>query len=387
MKNREKNKKCNWTKALFMLLYFFMGAFCGLITIWYIDIIISADIPLGAVILSCIVLFIGIYTSMILNIILHEAGHLLFGLLTGYKLSSFRIGNLMWMKKDGKIRLFRLSIAGTAGQCLMSPPDIKNGKMPFVLYNLGGVIVNLVFSVILCLAALLCKDIPFFTASLMIFSVIGFLLALTNGIPIRAGVDNDGYNTYSLSKNSEAVRAFWIQMKINEEISKGVRLKDMPEDWFKLPSAQAMKNSLSAAIGVFACNRLMDSLEFEKAYNTMEKLLSADNAITEIYRCFLTNDRIYCELVSQNRQQSIDSMMDKTQQRFMNSMKKSPSVLRTQYAYALLFEKNMSKAEQIKADFEKIGARYPYKCEITAEREIMDYALQTAKERKVIPVN
>lgn len=176
-------------------------------------------------------------------------------------------------------------------------------------------------------------------------------------------------------------------MKINEEISKGVRLKDMPEDWFKLPSAQAMKNSLSAAIGVFACNRLMDSLEFEKAYNTMEKLLSADNAITEIYRCFLTNDRIYCELVSQNRQQSIDSMMDKTQQRFMNSMKKSPSVLRTQYAYALLFEKNMSKAEQIKADFEKIGARYPYKCEITAEREIMDYALQTAKERKVIPVN
>ena len=54
-----------------------------------------------------------------------------------------------------------------------------------------------------------------------------------NGIPMRLGnVDNDGYNALCLGKSPAALRSFWLQMKINQQISRGVRLKDMPEDWF-----------------------------------------------------------------------------------------------------------------------------------------------------------
>ena len=77
----------------------------------------------------------------------------------------------------------------------------------------------------------------------LMMAVIGIALALMNGIPVRLGlIDNDGYNALSLHNNPEAIRAFWLQMKINEQITKGVRLKDMPADWFTVPSDEAMQN-------------------------------------------------------------------------------------------------------------------------------------------------
>ena len=80
---------------------------------------------------------------MYVQLIIHELGHLIFGLLSGYKFSSFRIGNLMLLKTGGKLKIKKLKIAGTAGQCLMSPPDMKDNKMPVIAYNLGGAILNL----------------------------------------------------------------------------------------------------------------------------------------------------------------------------------------------------------------------------------------------------
>ena len=56
---------------------------------------------------------------------------------------------------------------------------------------------------------------------------------------------------------------------------------------------------------------------------------------------------------------------------FMKAMKRFPSVLRTQYALAVLEEKNVSKAETIKGDFDKAAKSYPYPHEIESERELM----------------
>ncbi len=74
--------------------------------------------------------------------------HLIFGLLTGYRFSSFRIFNLMLVKESGRLRIRRLSIAGTGGQCLMCLPDLVNGTMPFILYNFGGAIMNILAALI-----------------------------------------------------------------------------------------------------------------------------------------------------------------------------------------------------------------------------------------------
>ena len=71
--------------------------------------------------------------SMWLHTILHEGGHLIFGLMTGYRFCSFRIGKVMIVMQDGRLRLSRMHIAGTGGQCLMTPPEMVDGRMPYAL--------------------------------------------------------------------------------------------------------------------------------------------------------------------------------------------------------------------------------------------------------------
>ena len=72
--------------------------------------------------------------AFILQIVLHEGGHLLFGLLSGYRFVSFRIFNWTLIRQEGKFRLKRFGIAGTGGQCLMLPPDKPLEEIPVALY-------------------------------------------------------------------------------------------------------------------------------------------------------------------------------------------------------------------------------------------------------------
>ena len=273
MNQIKKKKKIVWQQYIAMVFIMLLGAVCGIVMVKYID-RFGADTTLYEEILSLVGLFVGMYIALFFHVIVHEAGHLVFGLLSGYKFSSFRILSFMWLKENEKLKLKRLSLAGTGGQCLMVPPAMKDGNIPTVLYNLGGSFVNLIASVLFLIGYLLCYEIPFLSSLFLIFSVVGFMSAVINGIPMRMGtVDNDGYNAFALSKSAKAMEAFWVQLKVNEQISKGIRLKDMPSEWFTVPSDEDMKNSMVAARGVFVCNRFMDEEKFEEADALMKHLL------------------------------------------------------------------------------------------------------------------
>lgn len=64
-------------------------------------------------------------------------------------------------------------------------------------------------------------------------------------------------------------------------------------------------------------------------------------------------------------------------------MKTYPSVLRTEYAYALLAKKDDIKASKVMEKFEKVAHSYPHLIDIESERELMAIA-QTAKETQSI---
>ena len=64
--------------------------------------------------------------------------------------------------------------------------------------------------------------------------------------------------------------------------------------------------------------------------------------------------------------------MDKPQRKFMKVMKNFPSVLRTQYGWALKVQKDPGLAEKFRTAFEKQAKRYPYPAEIQSERELME---------------
>lgn len=353
-------KKINLSQILAFALFTAVGGFAGY---W-----MASTARAEFFLLDILIDFVLVVVCFMLQLIAHEAGHLLFGLLSGYRFCSFRIGSLMLVRLDGKLHLRRLSIAGTLGQCLLEPPELVNGRIPVIAYNLGGVYMNLIVSGI-CLL----ENCFLHSRVLTIGAVMGVILALSNGIPLRMGmVDNDGRNALSLDKNPVALRAFWIQLKCNAMLSYGVRLKDQPEEWFAKPIEQA-DNPLVATIAVLRCNRLMDAHEFRQADVEMAELVRM-SSIPGIYSLMLQCDRLYCELIGENRPDVVQRMRTKQLMKFRKSMNTQPSIQRLAYAEALLLDRDQAKAADLRRRFEQIALSYPYQCEIASERELMDIA-------------
>ncbi len=362
---KEKNKRSFKDFLPLLVLILISVVLGGTFGMW-----LSSHDEIGPI--QLIFVFAALYVSFILHTIIHEAGHLIFGIASGYGFCSFRIFSFTLIKQNGKLCIKRMSIAGTAGQCLMVPPEPKDGKIPVLMYNLGGVIINLIASVIAIILYFPLAFISLLSTFLLIFAVIGIVSALSNGIPIHTStVDNDGYNAIALSKDPEASRAFYLQLKVNEQETNGIRTKDMPKEWFEVPEEEKMKNSMIAALAVFACGRLMDEHKFKEADELMEHIMSVDSGIVGIHRSLMTCDRIYIELITKNRPDVLNGMLTKDQKAFMKAMRKFPSVIRTEYAYAILSDRDRTKADALRDTFEKQAKSYLFTGEIAYERELM----------------
>ena len=370
---KEKKKQTAKGHLISICFYTVLGVILGLAMISFVEWQLPDGIGSSEKAYRICVMLVFLYLSFFIHIVLHETGHLIFGLMSGYQFSSFRIGTHMLMKENGKLVHRKIKIAGTGGQCLMIPPEMVDGKFPVVLYNLGGSIVNLVVAALMIPVFVAIDKSSVFALFVFLFIAMGAITGLSNGIPMRTKtVDNDGHNAISLGKSREAMRAFWIQMKTNEQLTKGIRTKDMPEEWFEVPSDDAMKNPMVATIGVYAASRMMDQHRFEEAGKLIDYMLKIETGMVALHRNLLICDQIYLELIGQNRSDRVEALYTKELKKFMKAMKTFPSVIRLEYAYRLLAEHDPESAAKSMAAFEKVAATYPYPNDINTERELME---------------
>lgn len=248
--------------------------------------------------LSSLVVFGIVLIAPILHVFVHEAGHLVFGLLTGYRFLSFRVGSLVLVKQDDRLRLKFFSLAGTGGQCLMIPPNWREQGFPYALYSLGGALFNLATGALCLLLWALIPYHPFWSTALNLFGAIGIAMGLLNAIPLRfAMVDNDGSNVRVLKKDPLAVYAFYQMLNIHATIASDKRVRDLPEDWFTLPANAERKNLLVSTIDVFAISRLMDQHAFDLARERISALFQSTAVIAGIHRSMLRCDLAFCAMM------------------------------------------------------------------------------------------
>src|SRR5699024_5270507 len=106
---------------IFIILCSVLGFFMAYLSMNYLREIVPsswADNILINIILF-IIPFLIFIISFLGHIIIHELGHLIFGLATGYSFVSFRVGSITIIREDGKFKNKKYSIPGTGGQCLM----------------------------------------------------------------------------------------------------------------------------------------------------------------------------------------------------------------------------------------------------------------------------
>lgn len=349
---------------------------CGLVAGWIAAIIMDV-VPFMRPFGGIAVTIVAIYVEMLFHVAIHEGGHLVAGLLSGYKFVSYRILGAMIVRDQEGLKVKRFPLAGTGGQCLLDPPDLVDGKMPYVLYNMGGAAANLLSSLAFLGIWMFLDKTKLFSHLVLIFVVIGIGYAAANGIPMSTSlVNNDGYNAKCLGDSEKGLFAFWMQLRLNALQSQGVKLSEMPEEWFEMPQTEELSDAMMATKAVISCNRLMEQHRFEEALEQMDWLLSQKSGVMGLHRVLCISDMMYCKILLGYDAEEVKGMLDQNQKKMMAAMKTLPQVLRTVYAYALHVEVDRKKAAQIKKEFEKLEKTYPYPMEYQSELELLELAEQ-----------
>lgn len=322
---------------------------------------------------------IALFLTYTVCVIVHEGGHLVFGLICGYRFCSFRIFSFMLIRQEGRMRFRRFKLAGTGGQCLMIPPKEKESRASILLYNLGGVIFNLIFALICYTLYKLLPDTYLLSVLLKFCTILSLFSMVTNGIPLNVGgIANDGMNALHLSKNPDAAEAFRKTLLINAAQTEGIRTSDMPEEWFTLPEGADMQNVHCASLKVFAASRPLDRGDTLTAEQQITELLNGKDNIIGLHRNLLTCDLICCKWLNGSAME-LKKYMTPELDKIMKSMRAYPQIIRTQYFITLFDKKDEMGAETIRNSFDKLTRKFPYKQELDSERVFMDKALEKFK--------
>ena len=350
-----------------LVLYFVIGALFGA---W---LTFSSRVRgrFDANFLSMIVLLLCFYVGVLIHTVFHEAGHMVFGLLTGYGFVSFRVLRWTWLRKDGRLIVRKYSLPGTLGQCLLSPPKgyADMADAPYVLYHLGGVIANLFVTAILMGLSLLFSGL-YGRIICCGLALAGFFLACSNAIPNEPGkLNNDGRNLLELRRSASARRDMHKQLEITALQADGLRLKEMPEELFEGDPESAKTSMISAYLFAAKANRCMDRQAFEEANALIDQLTEQDLYLTsQIHKSLLRLDQLYLQALAGER-----PVPEKRDLKILKAYRALLCVCRTNYALALA-DGDRSKAEAARSDFEKLASDYPYSGDLASEQALLALA-------------
>lgn len=333
---------------------------------------------------SVIPLFLHLFLAMVLAVIVqiavHEAGHLVGGLMSGYRFVSYRVGSFALIRRDGKFMFKRFGIAGTGGQCLMLPPDRPIEQIRTMPYDLGGVVANLLLSV-LCVIVLLCVDLDFsYAVYPVMMAIAGFGLAALNGIPINInGMPNDGMQAVMLRKNMVTKRVLFTLLKAYALVQNGIRPRDLPAEWFDCELDKENVNPLVVNILAMKVGVLLDRMEWEEARELCAALLEKENHIPVIFLYEFRCEYVFTLLVTGEKAKAAEIYADKTLQAYIRQTQEiMPSRQRLLCAVSLLLDNDRAKAEEIAAKVERNREQYISLGEAISELEIMKSLLREA---------
>lgn len=283
------------------------------------------------------------YVFFILQIIVHEAGHLVFGLLSGYRFLSFRIFSLTFVKKDSRLIKKKYSIKGTAGQCLMYPPKKRaDGSYPYVLYNLGGGLANLIFSLPFLIPAIY-TDNPILRAVFLALLISGILVAATNIIPLELGVQNDGMNLLNLSKGRHIQDSFYLHLLVNAEMTDGKLLTDYPMEYFNLAEGVDDTNSFTASNRLFSYYRLLADNDYDSAYKLLMEMVEKSEKYPLTILNTLQAEQLFFMVLHHKPIEEIASMYYRVRSIFKYA-KTQMGIWRIRYIYESLLSEDEKKA-------------------------------------------
>ena len=375
-------------KLLFRLIGgLLLGAVIGLISIIPIIALIDGESVMtvastifGKLTLQKVVgiawMLLAALLAAILNIIIHEGGHLVAGLLTGYKFVSFRFFNWTLIRKGGRLRWRNFELEGTGGQCLMAPPDKPLEEIDTRWYNAGGVLVQLIIT-LLSIVLIWALDLPEWLDMLLgMMALFGIFGVLTNGIPMKlGGVANDGYNLLQLEKDPAAKQSFCNVLELNALNQEGVTYDEMPERLFTIPDPIDWKNPMHAATVLASATRKQAQYQWEESYQQLTEAISHKSDIMPLYQLELENMMTLACIATGRDDEARHHYTDEVAKYVAHHAPTQSDKQMTTMAVALALEGDRPKAEQLLNKLDADRDKYIHQSDVTMSLDLMRWLL------------
>ncbi len=331
-----------------------------------------------------LIFFVGMRVFRSLLSFFHELGHLVFGLLSGYRFVYFQLFRYRIQKRNGRLGVIRRNNKPDSFQCIMAPPDMDFETFPVRLFFLGGFLMVALFVLLFLGLAFLFPSMSLPRFLLLQFVLMGASYILIGGLPIRiSGTRTDTYNALTVPRDYRARCAFFIPRLISCYSINDIRLRDMPEEWFYLPSPDELTDKMHSRMCSEYIDWLMEQGKFTEADEAMDFIFSQNYLFMGVYALLLSCNKIYLILVHTKKYEQVKLFYNDFIKNLMIEYGTLPTVKRTLYVIALLYEKDQEKAAYLKSVFLASKSQF-YPTEFESEMELIEIAEACAKEEQII---
>jgi hypothetical protein len=211
----------------------------------------------------------GIALACSLSIAIHECGHLLAGLATGFRCESFRFGRFK-IEKGFKVSRYQNLEDASIGWARMVPVHSERLRWRSVVMILAGPLANLLSAYFVIK---LLSDPSFISGS---FIAVSIYLGIANLLPIRVpGHVNDGQRLWMLLFDRKRSERYFSMFSLTDQVQKGLPLDSL--DSAALEKAVSLRDRSIETVKaqLFAYLAAISRKDYLKASEFLENALAA----------------------------------------------------------------------------------------------------------------
>lgn len=326
-----------------------------------------------------------IFLSVFVQIIWHELGHMIAGLMRGWKFLSFMIFSWVISVKEGKLHISRFKIVGAGGQCLMMPPENGDTDFGIAFYNAGGILMNLITALMAVGLMVFCWDSLGFISTVLLYGLAlsGFIFGLINAIPkISSDLANDGQNILTLRKDPFSTTVFLHSMRVLGELFQGKSFDELNLAYLCDKQEIDYRNSIHVMACAFDLSLAIARFDFEEAHRIAARLDAHKFECVKIYQMEIGMEEIYLNVVApvsgvSVRRYRTDEMETYLKQQMAGNR---PTAFRVKYALAHVVDQNEEEAEKYYQQFLRACDRFHVIGEVKMEKRLVEYVRQMRPE-------
>jgi len=312
-----------------------------------------------------ILLLVMIAVSYQIVLILHEGGHAVFGILTGYQITLFRIGIISLVHEEGRVSVKFYHAYASSGQCILCPPNVENGaNVPFVLPTLGGIIGNVILCGISAVPLLFSSNRhPFIRIFFCILFITSLLNVLLNGIPGNSAINsNDGLNFKLLNNNAQTRRSLYCQLHIINKLCRGVTYKELAEEMVTVPRPSDYTNPIMVWHQMVTYYRFLDNDRWTDAYEYLIEIEKHSGSCPKILKKSVQAERLFLMIKFNFASNEIEELYEQIKKQIKNK-NNDFHLVKVRMAYELYKKDSPRIRERIQSELKVKSNTYPYKGE------------------------